>query len=96
MSTAPEETLVKTLPAILLCAAFGLLVSVPVHAQADNNAARIAMQKHNAKLSRKETKERNRAMRKARTRAMRKAMKSMGKSHPAHTSLKTSDAPMPS
>lgn len=80
--------LVKTLSALILLAVFGLTVPVQTHAQADNNAARIAAQKRNAKLSHKQEK--------AQKRAMRKAQKAMGKPHRTHNPPKTSDGTMPS
>lgn len=61
----------KKLTAGLIFALVGLVAPVGLHAQTANDAARIAAQKHNAKLSRKQVK--------AQQRAMRKARKSMGK-----------------
>ena len=55
----------KKFTAGLLFAVFALVAPVCVHAQADNNAARIASQKRNLKRSQKEVRARNRAMRKA-------------------------------
>jgi len=62
---------VKRIAAFLLLAAFGLAIPLSVSAQSDNNAARIASQKRNAKRSHKEAK--------ARRKAMKKAHKQMGK-----------------
>lgn len=71
----------KKLTAGLLFAVFALVAPVCVHPQADNNAARIASQKRNAKRSQKEVRARNRAMR--------KAQNSMGK--PVHLQHATDD-----
>lgn len=60
----------KKLTAAFLFVAFAV-APVCLHAQAGNDAARTAAQKHNAKLARKQMK--------AREHAMRKAMKSRGK-----------------
>lgn len=54
----------KRLTAVMLLALFGLAMPVAGRAQ-DNNAARIAAQKHNARLSAKRVKARDRAIRKA-------------------------------
>lgn len=68
----------KKLTAGLLFAVFALVAPGCVHAQADNNAARIASQKRNIRRSQKEVR--------AQKRAMRKAQKSMGKPvRPRHT-----------
>lgn len=63
----------KKLTAGLLFA-FALMAPVCVHGQADNDAARIAVQKRNLRRSQKQVRARNRAMR--------KAQRSMGK--PVH------------
>jgi hypothetical protein len=61
--------------------AVALVTPVYVHAQADNDAARIAVQKRNLKQSQKQVRARNRAMR--------KAQRSMGKPvHVRHTDHK--------
>lgn len=56
--------LVKRLTAVMLLAVFGLAVPVAARAQADNDAARIAVQKHNARRSEKQVKARQRSIRK--------------------------------
>lgn len=62
----------KKLTAVMLLALVGLAVpAFAVSAQTDNNSARIAAQKHNARLSDKQIKARDRAIRKQR-RAMAK------------------------
>ncbi|HEY6444964.1 MAG TPA: hypothetical protein VIY53_00785 [Acidobacteriaceae bacterium] len=62
----------KKLIAVMLFGVLSLAVPVSIHAQSDNDAARIAMQKRNAKRSRKDVK--------ASKHAMKKTHKSMGKS----------------
>ena len=62
----------KKLTAVMLLALVGLAVpAFAASAQTDNNSARIAAQKHNARLSDKQIKARDRAIRKQR-RAMAK------------------------
>lgn len=71
-----------------LILSLGLPLPAVVNAQQSNDAARVASQKHNAKLSRKEVKARNKAMR--------KAQKSMGKAMRTKNPQKTSNGTMPS
>lgn len=71
-----------------LILSLGLATPALAHAQQSNDAARIASQKHNAKISRKEVKARNKAIRKAR--------KSMGMAMRTKNPQKTSNGTMPS
>jgi hypothetical protein len=62
-----RKIVVKKLTAVMLLALVGLAVpAFAVSAQTDNNSARIAAQKHNARLSDKQIKARDRAIRKQR------------------------------
>lgn len=61
----------KKLIAVMLFAVLSLAVPVSIHAQGDNDSARIAGQKRNAKRSRKDVK--------AGKHALKKTQKSMGK-----------------
>ena len=62
-----RKFVVKKLTAVMLLAVMGLVVpAFAASAQTDNNSARIAAQKHNARLSEKQIKARDLAIRKQR------------------------------
>ena len=70
----------KRVAAFVLFAVLGSVVPLPARAQEDGNAARAAMQKHNAKQSQRDVK----AMKKERKRLL-KAQKKAAKPQAQHT-----------